>query len=76
MIYLFKPLPASDIDFSNYLPFIKNAWFRKHFMKFVYILQVALILISMMLGVWKFANWVIKSIIFISFRCTRANHKY
>lgn len=34
-------------------------------MKFVYILQVVLVLISMVLGVWNFANWVIKSIIFI-----------
>lgn len=39
MIYLFKPLPADDMDFSGYLPFIKNVWFRTHFMKFVYMLQ-------------------------------------
>jgi len=65
MIYLFKPLPYSDMDFSNWIPFIKNACFRKHFMKFVYSLQVVLILMSLMLGVWNFANWVIKSIIFI-----------
>lgn len=65
MIYLFKPLPASDMDFSGYLPFIKSTWFRKHFMKFVFILQVMLIWLSIVLGVWDFANWVIKSIIFI-----------
>ncbi|MGN1175814.1 MAG: DUF3267 domain-containing protein [Roseburia sp.] len=65
MIYLFESLPSSDIDFSNWTPFIKNAWFRKHFMKFVYSLQVLLVLVSMMMGVWDFANWVIKSIIFI-----------
>ncbi len=65
MIYLFKSLPSSDIDFSNWTPFIKNVWFRKHFMKFVYSLQVVLALVSMMMGAWDFANWVIKSIIFI-----------
>ena len=65
MIYLFKPLPADDMDFSGYLPFIKNVWFRTHFMKFVYMLQVVLVLISMMLGVWNFANLLIRSIIFI-----------
>lgn len=65
MIYLFESLPSSDIDFSNWTPFIKNEWFRKHFMKFVYSLQVLLALVSMIMGVWDFANWVIKSIIFI-----------
>ena len=65
MFYFLKPLPSSGIDFSNWIPFIKNEWFRKHFMKFVYSLQVVLILSSMMLGVWDFANGVIKSIIFV-----------
>ena len=59
MIYFFKPLPPSDIDFSGYRPFIKNEWFRKHFMKFVYFLQAVLILISIVLGVWDFANWFV-----------------
>ena len=58
MLYFFKPLPASDMDFSNYQPFIKNKWFRKNFMKFVYALQIALIWISAALGVWKFSNIV------------------
>lgn len=56
MLYLFKPLPANDRDFSNWKPFIKNVWFRKHFMKFVYSLQIVLIIIATMLGVWNFAN--------------------
>ena len=64
MIYFFKPLPPSEIDFSNYRPFIKSEWFRKHFMKFVYTLQIALILISIVLGVWVFSNWFIKIAIF------------
>lgn len=65
MICFFKPLPPNDMDFSNHLPFIKNVWFRKHFMKFVYILQVVLTLISLALGVWDFSNWYTKIIIFI-----------
>ena len=65
MIYFFNSLPSSDIDFSNWTPFIKNEWFNKHFMNFVYGLQVLLVLASTMLGVWDFANWVIKSIVFI-----------
>ncbi len=65
MIYLFKPLPPSDMDFSNYLPFIKNVWFCKHFMKFVYILQVLLVLFSLALRVWNFSSWFMKIIIFI-----------
>lgn len=31
MLYLFKPLPANDRDFSNWKPFIKNVWFRRNF---------------------------------------------
>jgi len=65
MLYFFKPLPPSDIDFSNYRPFIKNEWFRKHFMKFVYALQVVLILISVSLGVWNFSSLLIRIVVFI-----------
>lgn len=34
-------------------------------MKFVYSLQVVLFLMSTMLGVWNFANWIIKASVFI-----------
>lgn len=64
MIYFFKPLPPSDMDFTDYQPFIKNEWFRKHFMKFVYVLQLVLVVVSIILGVWNFSNWFIKIIIF------------
>ncbi|MBR2132282.1 MAG: DUF3267 domain-containing protein [Oscillospiraceae bacterium] len=65
MIYLFKPLPSSDMDYSNWTPFIKNAWLRKNFMKFVYSLQVVLYLVALMLGVWNFANGAIQTIILV-----------
>lgn len=65
MIYFFKPLPPGDKDMSGYQPFIKNEWFRKHFMKFVYALQTALVVISVMLGVWDFANLFVQIMIFV-----------
>jgi len=64
MIYFFKAIPPSDVDFSIWQPFIKSEWFRKHFMKFVYLLQFILILISIAFGVWEFSNWLLKIIIF------------
>lgn len=75
MFYLFKPLPDSKMEFSGYMPFIKNVWFRKHFMKFVYILQSVLVLLSIMLGVWNFSNWYIRLIIFmVVFVCHELLH--
>ena len=65
MLYFFKPLPTSDMDFSNYRPFIKNKWFRKNFMKFVYALQIVLLWISVALGVWEFSNIVTRIAVFI-----------
>lgn len=64
MIYFFKELPASDMDFTNYQPFIKNSWLRKHFMKFVYILQLVLVILSIVFGAWNFSDWLIKAVIF------------
>ncbi len=75
MFYLFKPLPDSKMDFSGYMPFIKNARFRKHFMKLVYVLQTMLVLISIMPGVWDFSNWYMKLIIFmVVFICHELLH--
>lgn len=65
MMYLFKPLLPSDMDFNNYLPFIKNTWFRKNFMMFVYALQIALIWSSIKLGVWEFSNIFTRIVVFI-----------
>lgn len=75
MFYFLKPLPPGDMDFSKYSPFIKNTWFRKHFMKFVYGLQIVLVFTSMVLGVWNFSNCFIKTIIFIAvFVCHELLH--
>lgn len=75
MIYFFKPLPHADMNFSNYKPFIKNDWFRRHFMKFVYALQLILIFLSIALGVWSFSNWFIKvAVLIATFLCHELLH--
>lgn len=44
MILWFKNLPATDTDFSSWLPFIGKPWFRTHYMKFVYLLMISIAL--------------------------------
>lgn len=63
MLYFLKPLPPDDMDYTNYKPFIKNEWFRKNFMKFVYALQLILFFLSIGFGAWNFSNWYTKLII-------------
>jgi len=73
--YFMKPLPPSDMDFSRYKPFIRNEWFRKHFMKFVYALQAMLVFMSVALGVWDFSGWLTKiSIFVVTFICHELLH--
>ncbi len=75
MFYFFKPLPPNDIDYTIYKPFIKNEWFHKNYMKFVYALQLILIYLSIKLGVWNFANWLTQTIVFIMvFLCHELLH--
>ena len=65
MFYWMKPLPEAEIDYDNYKPFIRNDWFRKNFMWFVYLLQAVLVIMSIVFGVWKFSNVFIKLIVFM-----------
>lgn len=39
------------MDFSEWTPFIKNNWYQKHYMKFVYLLQIIIFLIPNYFGV-------------------------
>lgn len=39
MILWFQNLPQFSLDLSEWKPFIQNNWFRRHYMKFVYLLQ-------------------------------------
>jgi hypothetical protein len=45
MIIWFRHLPQKRMDLSEWTPFIQNNWYRKHYMKFVYLLQIIIFLI-------------------------------
>lgn len=40
MIVWFRHLPQIHMEFEEWKPFIPSVWFRKHFMKFVYLLMI------------------------------------
>lgn len=65
MIYWFKNLPESEIDLSEWKPFISNEWFRKKFMTFVYILMGTLILLSNQFLIWENVNFLTEFFVFI-----------
>ncbi|WP_299512054.1 DUF3267 domain-containing protein [uncultured Rummeliibacillus sp.] len=46
MILWFRHLPKISMDLKEWYPFIRNNWFREHYMKFVYVLQIVIVLIS------------------------------
>ncbi|UTR07727.1 DUF3267 domain-containing protein [Alkalihalobacillus sp. LMS6] len=50
MIVWFKHLPEISMDTAEWKPVITNSWFRTHFMKFVYTLQVLFLLSSYFLS--------------------------
>lgn len=75
MFYFMKPLPESGMDFTGWQPFIRNDWFRKHFMIFVYALQAVLVVVSILLGVWNFSNGFVRLAVFCSvFICHELLH--
>lgn len=45
IINWFRHLPPISMDWSDWTPFIQNDWYRKHYMKFVYLLQIIIFLI-------------------------------
>ncbi|ANC79138.1 hypothetical protein ABE65_020945 [Fictibacillus phosphorivorans] len=45
IILWFRHLPQKSMDLSEWIPFIQNNWYRKHYMKFVYLLQIIIFLI-------------------------------
>ncbi|MGN7410504.1 metalloprotease family protein [Sporosarcina sp. SAFN-010] len=40
------------MDIAQWIPFIKSNWFRKHYMKFVYLLQIIIFLTSLFFDAW------------------------
>ncbi|WP_102272154.1 DUF3267 domain-containing protein [Cytobacillus massiliigabonensis] len=70
MILWFRHLPQVRLDLSEWTPFIQNDWFRKHYMKFVYLLQVIIFLVPYFVGGWfpripMFALFLIGILVFI-----------
>lgn len=45
MVLWFRHLPKVSLDSTVWTPFIKNNWYREHYMKFVYLLQVVILCI-------------------------------
>lgn len=45
LIAWFRHLPQKNMDLTKWIPFIQNQWYRKHYMKFVYLLQIIIFLI-------------------------------
>ena len=52
MIIWFRHLPQISMDLEDWILFIKNNWFRKHYMKFVYLLQITIFLASRFFDIW------------------------
>lgn len=50
IIIWFRHLPQISMDFSEWTPFIQNTWYRKHYMKFVYLLQIIILSIPYFFG--------------------------
>ena len=59
MIYWMKPLPPAEIDTGEYRPFIRNDWFRKHYMWFAYGLMAMLLALGWFIpGIRGIRLWV------------------
>ncbi|MNK29434.1 hypothetical protein D3C87_478290 [compost metagenome] len=58
MILWFRNLPPKNMDFSEWKPFIRNAWCRKHFMKFVYLLMVGIFVAPSIFGDPSFSKMI------------------
>ena len=52
MILWFRHLPEISLESEEWTPFIKNDWFRQHYMKFVYLLQILILLMSNFIYPW------------------------
>jgi Putative zincin peptidase len=50
MIHWFHHLPQLNMNPSEWTHFIQNSWFRKHFMKFAYLLQIIVFLVPGLMG--------------------------
>lgn len=69
MIYWMKNLPDLDICVDEYIPFIKNSFFRKYYMWFVYALMIVLLVTAIGTGGMNFGipllKWGLLAAVFI-----------
>ena len=65
MIYRVKTLPPAEIDFSEYKPFIRNDWFRKHYMFFAYALMALLAVLFFATGGMKGVSLFLRLPVFV-----------
>lgn len=76
MIIWFKHLPQVKIDDLKWRPFIINDWFRHHYMKFVYLLQLTILCIPFIFYVpfSKYNLLLLFIIAILSFICHEILH--
>lgn len=65
MIYWVKTPPQADINYSEYRPFIRNDWFRKHYMLFAYSLMGLLAVLSFVTGGMRGVPWSFRIPVFV-----------
>lgn len=65
MIYWVKTQPQADIDHSEYKPFIRNDWFRNHYMFFAYGLMALLTVLFFATGAVKAIHSLLRLPVFV-----------
>lgn len=65
MIFFNKNIPELHTDVSEYRPFIKNEWFRNHYMWFAYSLMIVLYLSGVVLGRFQVGNLLTRLLMWV-----------
>ena len=65
MIYWVKTPPPADIDYNEYKPFIRNDWFRNHYMFYAYGLMALLAVLLFVTGGMKGVSWFLRIPVFV-----------
>ena len=64
MMSWFKTLEPVEVDTNIWRPFIQNKWFDRNFMSISRILQLALIVVSILFGIWNYFS-ILKNVILV-----------
>lgn len=65
MLYWNKQIPGLNIDYNEYKPFIKNDWFRSHYMWFAYGLMAIIWAAAFITGGFRAGNLFIRILMFL-----------